>query len=110
MPLGLVHDHHDIIGRLVEDKELSVAVCDNTARGEVNLLEEGVGIGTLLVVVAGNLEHEEAHDIDDHNQCGNPANDKPAILKPEFLHALSANTLYRHQYQHSQGGGADNIV
>ena len=40
--LGLVHDHHDVVGGLVEHQQLAVAVGDDATRGEVDLLEECV--------------------------------------------------------------------
>ena len=52
---GLVHHHHDVVGWLIEHQKLPVAVGDDTSGGEINLLEESVGVGTLLVVIAGNL-------------------------------------------------------
>ena len=93
----LVHDDHDVVGRLVEHQQLAVAVGDNAARWEVDFLEEGVGVGALLIVVAGNLEHKQAHNVDGYNQYSHPANDIATILKGVVLHLLSANSLYGNQ-------------
>ena len=68
MILCLVHHHHDIVGRLVIHQQLTVAIVDTTTRRILYLLEESIGVGTLLIVVTGYLERKEADDIDHHNE------------------------------------------
>ena len=55
MVLGFIHDDHDVIGRLVEYQQATATVVDAATRRILNLLEEGIGVSTLLVVVTGNL-------------------------------------------------------
>ena len=58
VPALFVHDDHDVVGGLVVDEELSVSVGDDASRGVFNLLQERVGVGILLVVVAEQLQRE----------------------------------------------------
>ena len=70
--LGLVHHHHNIIGRLIVDHQLAVAVGDDATRRELYLLQEGIRVGTLLIVVTGNLKGKQTDNVDDHYQSGHP--------------------------------------
>ena len=80
MVLSLVHHHHNIIGWLVIYQQLAITVVDTSTRGVLNLLQEGVRVGTLLVVVTGNLEHEETDDVDYHDeQCHTTNHIMPVI-------------------------------
>ena len=52
----LIHHHHQIVTVLIIDHQLSVSVGDNATCRKFYLLEEGIGVGILLVVVAENLK------------------------------------------------------
>ena len=51
----LVHCHHDVIGRLIEDEQGVVAVKDEAAGRVEDIAAEGVGVGIPLVVIAEKL-------------------------------------------------------
>ena len=80
MVFGLVHDDHDIVGRLVVDHQLAVAVVDDTSRGVFHFFQEGVRVGAFLIVIACHLQHEQADDVDRHNSDGNTRNDILSVL------------------------------
>ncbi len=83
----LVHDHHDIEGRLIIDKEFAVAVVDGATGGVFYLLEKSVGVGTLAIVVAHYLEDKEAHDVCEHySSCYTTYN--ILALCEVFIHSL----------------------
>ena len=48
----LLHNHHDVVGRLIEDKKFTVAVGDGTSGRKEDMLEEGVAVCVLLEVLA----------------------------------------------------------
>ena len=60
----LAGSDHEVVGRLVEYHQASVAVVDETAHGVQHLLEEGIAVGVLAVCVVAELESEEAHHVD----------------------------------------------
>ena len=64
----LAHNHHHVVGRLVEHQQLAVAVIDKSARRILCLFEESVAIGILLVIVVKHLQRKETHDIDAGNR------------------------------------------
>ena len=66
--LCFAHHHHYVVGWLVEHEQLAIAIIDDTSSGVVNLLQKGIGVGTLTVVLAHHLEGEETQDIDNDNQ------------------------------------------
>ena len=66
MVASLIHHHHDVVGWLIIDKELAIAVVDKTPGRELYLLQKGVGIGTFSKIVAHYLEREKAHDVYEH--------------------------------------------
>ena len=86
MVLGLVHHHHDVVGRLVVDHQLAVAFVDAPSCRILYLLEKGIGVGTLLIVIAGNLEHEEPDDVDHHNEDGHTGYHKASIVQAIVPH------------------------
>ncbi len=89
--LGFVHDHHNVVGWLVEDKQFAVAVAYDTARRKLNALEKSIGIGTLAIVVADQLEHEKAHDVDRDDQGRHASDDITPVVKIEIFHAVSSS-------------------
>ena len=87
VPFLLVHHHHDVVGRLVIDKQFAVTIAYNAPAGIFNSFEKGVRIGTLTVVVAHNLKREKAYDIHCHNEDGYSSNDDLSVFKIEILHS-----------------------
>ena len=87
-PLFLVHHHHNVVGRLVVDKQLAVAVVDDATRGILHLLEKGVAVGTLPVVVAHHLEREQPDDVDGHNRDSYTTDDKASFFEIIVFHFL----------------------
>ena len=85
MILRLIHHHHDVVGRLVKHQQLAVSVGDITTRRKVHLLQKGIRVGTLLIVVTGNLEGEETDDIDHHDDDGHRGNNKLPLSKIVFF-------------------------
>ena len=79
--LLLPHDDHHVVGRLVIDKQLAVAVGDGTAGGVLYALEESIRVGTCLEVLAEQLQREEPYQIDKDNGYGSTADDVFALLK-----------------------------
>ena len=86
MVFCLVHDDHDVVGGLVIDEELAIAVVHGTAGGVLYLLEKGVGIGTLAIVVAEYLQREETHDIYEHYNEGYGADDVFSVFEAVVFH------------------------
>ena len=60
----LAHNHHHVVGRLVEHQQLAGAVVDEASRGILGLFQEGIAVGILLVIVVEYLQRKEAHDVD----------------------------------------------
>ena len=85
-PLNLVHHHHDVVRRLVIHHQLSMTIKDSTAGRIFYLFEEGVGVGTLLVVITRNLECEQTDNVDDHYQDSHPTYHIMPIFKTGILH------------------------
>ena len=63
----VVHDDHDVVRRLIVDKEPPFAIENQSARGILDFFAESIGVGILLIVVAHQLEREETDEIDDDN-------------------------------------------
>ena len=80
----LVHDDHDVVSRLVIDEQFAVSVGDDAARGVLNLFQEGIRVGIFLVVVAQQLKREQAHDVDDDNQCRHATNHITSVAEVEI--------------------------
>ena len=80
MILRLIHHHHNVIGRLVIHQQLTVSIRNDTTRGIFYLLQEGIRVGTFLIVVACNLKRKETDDIDNHYQGGYPSNHISSIV------------------------------
>ena len=54
----LAHDHHHVVGRLVEYQQLARAVVDEAARRVLGLFQEGIAVGILLVLVVEHLQRK----------------------------------------------------
>ena len=61
--LHVARDEHHVVCGLVVYNKLAVAVVHKAARGEYRLLEEGIGIGRLLVALIVELQVEEPDGI-----------------------------------------------
>ena len=77
----VVHHYHNIIGRLVVDEQFAVAVENQAARGVKYFFAESVGVGILLIVVAEQLQGEEAHKVHDDDTDGNAADNELSIFQ-----------------------------
>ena len=77
----LLHHHHNIIRGFVIYKQAPLAIGHKTARGVYNFLTEGIGVGTLLVVVAEHLQREQADDINENNADGYASDDEFTIVE-----------------------------
>ena len=90
MVFRLVHHHHDVVGRLVIHQQLAVTVGDDASRRIFYLLQEGIRVGTLLVVVARNLQLKQTDDVYHHDEDGDTSDDIVPVTRTVFLHLLSA--------------------
>ena len=81
-----VHHHHDVVSGLVVHEELALTVGYYAARGIFYFFEEGVTVGIFLVVVAHELQHEQANDIDNDDGNGHATDDIPAFFEIEVAH------------------------
>ena len=93
--LDFIHHHHDIISRLVIHQQFTCSVENGTTRGIFDFLEEGIRIGTLLIVVARNLKHEEADGVDYHYQNGYTSNDETPVRKTIIFHFARTLSIVR---------------
>ena len=66
-PHLFAHDDHDVVGGLVVDEQLAVAVGDGSACRELCPVHEGVGVCPALEVVGSQLEEEEPCDVNRHD-------------------------------------------
>ena len=91
----LVHHDHDVVGRLIENQQLTVPVAYDATTGELHLLQESVGVGALAIVVAHDLKREQPDYIEHHYEdCDATYNPFP-ILKTEILHLDSSPLCLR---------------
>ena len=81
-----IHHDHDVIGRLVVDKQLPVTVAYDAAAGKLYLLQERIRVGALAVVVAHHLQRKKSDDIDHHDDDSNAANDSFSIIEIIIFH------------------------
>ena len=93
MVAHLVDHHHDVVGRLVVDEQLSVAVGDDATRGKLHFLQEGVAVCTLLVVLTRNLQGEETYDIDRDDDYGHGTDDILTVFECVVFHFLSVSRV-----------------
>ena len=63
-----------------------MTVKDGTTGRIFYLLEEGIGVGTLFIVIARNLEREQADDVDNHDQDSHTTDHIMPIFKIGILH------------------------
>ena len=90
---GFIDHHHDIVRRLVIDQQLTRTVSNDATSRVFYFPEEGIGVGTFLIVVAGDLEHEEPDDIDDHDQRGHPSYHIASVVQFVVLHLFAIGNL-----------------
>ena len=90
----LVHHHHQVVRRLVEHQQLSLAVEHIATRGIFDFLQEGVRVGTLLIVVARDLKHEQTDDVDDHNQRSHPAYHVAPVCQIVVFHPFTFSVIH----------------
>ena len=83
-----------VVGGLVEDEQLSVAVVDGSARGVLHFVEEGVAVGILLIFVRHYLQEEQAGNIYQDNGYGNASNDKFPFLQLIILGHLCLSWVF----------------
>lgn len=81
----VLHDDIDVVRRFVVDHEASLAVEDETARGEEHFLAESIGVGTPAVVVAEDLQGEDAHGVQGDDGNGHRADDVLPLFKTIIL-------------------------
>ena len=86
--LCFVHHDHNVVSRLIVHEQSAVAVVDGTTRRVFDFLEEGVGVGVLLVVVAKQLQREETHDVDNDNSRCHESDYVAPFLKVIIAHFL----------------------
>ncbi len=84
----LVHHHHHVVGRLIIHQQLTITVVNGTTGRELNLLQEGITVGILLIVVAHNLKRKQTNDVNDHNSYGHSTNNKSTLFKIVIHHTL----------------------
>ena len=70
-PLHFRDDHHDVVGRLVIDQQFARTVADGSSCRILYALQESVGVGIALEVVAHQLQREEAQQVNNDNEDGN---------------------------------------
>ena len=70
----LVHNNHDVIGRLIIHQQLTISVRNDPTGRIFYLLQKSIRVGTLLIVITGDLQGKETYDIDDHYEGGHPTN------------------------------------
>ena len=61
--LCLVHNNHNVVGRLIVHHKSTIAVVYGTTRRKLHFLQESVGVGIFLIVIAHELQGEEAYYI-----------------------------------------------
>ena len=64
----IFRDKHHIVGRLVEYHQSVVAIIHQAARRIDDTPQEGIAVGTLLILVVADLQTEKSYDVDDHYQ------------------------------------------
>ncbi len=74
-------DEHHVIGRLIEDQQLVVAVVHQSACRVYHSFKECVAVGMFLVFVISYLKVEQSEKVDDHNQGYESAYDEFPFLK-----------------------------
>ena len=79
--LLLVHDDHHIVGRLIVDEQFAVAVGDCASGRILNALEESVGVGALLEVLAQQLQREKPQQINKNDDNCSATNHVFALCK-----------------------------
>ena len=75
----LIHRHHNIIGWLIVNKQLAIAGKYQATRWKQNIFAKSIGVGILLIVVAKQLQCEQANQIYKNNADGYAANHKLTV-------------------------------
>ena len=81
--------------RILLYHQLSITIGDDTTRWKLYLLEKRVGVGTLFIVVAGDLKGKQTNDIDDNNHYCHPTNHKASVFEIVVLHFLRILSIAR---------------
>ena len=84
----LVHDHHQIVRRLIIHQQLTITVVNGTTSRKLNTLQEGITVGILLVVVAHNLKRKQTNHVNDHNSYGHSTDNESTFFKIVIQHTL----------------------
>ncbi|EEX72802.1 hypothetical protein GCWU000325_00320 [Alloprevotella tannerae ATCC 51259] len=72
----LIHRHHNIIGWLIVNKQLAIAGKYQATRWKQDIFAKSIGVGILLIVVAKQLQCEQANQIYKNDANGYAANHK----------------------------------
>ena len=86
--LLLLHHHHDIIGRRIIHHQLAVSVVDSATRRKLYLLQEGIGIGILLIILTHNLKRKETNGVYDYNCYSHTTNHILTLIKIVIHHII----------------------
>lgn len=78
---NLLHDDCDVVGCLVIDQQFVIAVVDDSPAGILYPLEKGVAVGILLIVLAHDLQGEQAYKINQYNDSDGACNDVFPLFK-----------------------------
>ena len=85
----LVHNHHNVVNRLIINHLLAVSVGNHATRGKLDFLQKRIRVGIFLVVVAEQLEREKADDVNHDNQHSHATNHITPIFKTMIFHPPS---------------------
>ena len=88
------HHHHDVIGRLVVDEQLAVAVHDGATGRKLHPLEKGIRVGILFEILAHELQEKQPCNIHKDDDGGNAANHILALLQLIVLLAGFLHTAF----------------
>ena len=86
--LDLTHDDHNVIGRLIECQQLSIAVINDTTCGEDDIVEESIVVSTGLVFSIRKLQKSQTDDIAKNNDQGYTGKYKLTIFVNVVFHDI----------------------
>ena len=75
----LIHRHHNIIGWLIVNKQFAIAGEYQTSRWKQDIFAKSIGVSILLIVVAKQLQGEQANQINKNDADGYAANHKLTV-------------------------------
>lgn len=78
---NFLHDDCDVVGCLVVDQQFVIAVVDDSPAGILYPLEKGVAVGILLIVLAHDLQGEQAYKKNQYNDSDGACNDVFPLFK-----------------------------